>query len=340
MKPEGNTSDPFPILHDDFRPVFFVGMNGSGTTMLVDSIGRHPGLYGYPGETKIIPGLVASIEKFGDLQIDKNFLNLWNHISQRLTRTGKAPVPSNWREFPRDLATVLDAVFRYFAAKEGKIRWCEKTPQHVQHIAALHGLFPKAKFVHIIRDGRDCVASINRRFYRVPEYSIYRWKHIVREGRKQGALLGDQYLEVRYEAVTEKPDDIMRQICEFLDLPFHEDVLLSRRPSTDTSGNLGEVKGGLVPNSGKWRKQFSDEQVVRMESIAGSFLQELGYAPGFQVGDSDPHRIKLAYWQCADYISEFTSIIRKDIKREGKIQWSKNFRRVGVALKQLRINRY
>lgn len=137
-------------------------------------------------------------------------------------------MPANWKDFPRDMASVLDAAFRYFARTEGKSRWCEKTPQHLQHLGNISKLFPSAKFIHIIRDGRDCAASLERRFKRLPAHSIFRWKNVVRDGRKQGAELGDKYMEVKYEAVTEDPELWMRRICEFVGLPFHEDVLLSR----------------------------------------------------------------------------------------------------------------
>ena len=36
-------------------PIFVVGMNGSGTTMLADSLGRHPHIYSMPQESKVLP---------------------------------------------------------------------------------------------------------------------------------------------------------------------------------------------------------------------------------------------------------------------------------------------
>lgn len=66
-----------PVLDEMPRPVFCVGMNGSGTTMLRDSLERHPYIYGYPRETKIIPSLIESQSKFGDLHTDENFRALW-----------------------------------------------------------------------------------------------------------------------------------------------------------------------------------------------------------------------------------------------------------------------
>ena len=57
-------------------PVFVVGMNGSGTTMLLDSLGRHPALYAFPKETRLIPYLMSRVSTYGDLTVDANFQRL------------------------------------------------------------------------------------------------------------------------------------------------------------------------------------------------------------------------------------------------------------------------
>lgn len=327
------------------RPVFFMGMNGSGTTMLVDCMGRHPDLYAYPYETKTIPFVYDAASRFGDLEKDENFLKLWKFIGKSCTfdiaNHGQAlPVPPNWKEFPRNFAAVLDASFRYFAIQEGKIRWCEKTPQYIQHIPLLHDLFPQAKFVHVIRDGRDSAASINRRFRRTPEYSIFRWKNVVLEGRRAAKCLPDKYLEVRYEDVTTDPEYWMRRICDFIDLPFSENVLLSRKPQSKDPGKRGEVKGKLEPNSGKWKSYFSDKQLQRLEQIAGVCLNEFKYTTQFESGDKIPSNAKLIYWKWKDYVNEMIGLIGREWKRKDKIRWSKLFHQIELALKQSRTNKY
>ena len=69
-----------PILKDEPSPVFVVGMNGSGTSMLIDSLGNHPLLYAASRETRTIPRFIAIAEKYGDLTDDKNFFKLWHRI--------------------------------------------------------------------------------------------------------------------------------------------------------------------------------------------------------------------------------------------------------------------
>ncbi|MGH8607377.1 MAG: sulfotransferase, partial [Gammaproteobacteria bacterium] len=55
-------------------PVFLVGMNGSGTTMLLHSLGNHPDLYGCKRETRVLPHFIAHLHRYGTLGDDDNFL--------------------------------------------------------------------------------------------------------------------------------------------------------------------------------------------------------------------------------------------------------------------------
>lgn len=307
-----------PLDPEQLRPVFVVGMNGSGTTMLVESLGRHPRLYAFPRETRAFPQLITALQQFGDLATDENFLELWNTVAslpeiQIKNGMQPVPIPSNWREHPRTLATVIDAVMRHFACQQGKSRWAEKTPQHVLHISTLAELFPQAQFIHIIRDGRDCAASFHRRWKRTPALTIRRWRHAVREGRKQGERLGPRrYLEVHYERLTEDPEQWMRRICAFLDLPFHPEVLKSSWPQSDRRGKEDTIR----PNADRWRSYFSAREVRRLEAIAGHTLAEMGYSVSTEGTDSDPPRAALRYWTLRDGLRQASYYVWKKASGE------------------------
>ena len=152
-------------------PVFLVGMNGSGTTMLLHSLGNHPDLYGCKRETRVLPYFIAHLHRYGTLGDDGNFLRLMRDIYalrafRQLNGGHPVPLPEDWATMPRDLASIVDTAFRYFAVREHKKRWADKTPMHALHITALARLFPSARFVHVIRDGRDSAASFHRRWHR------------------------------------------------------------------------------------------------------------------------------------------------------------------------------
>jgi hypothetical protein len=323
-------------------PVFVVGMNGSGTTMLLDCLGRHPALYAFPRETRLIPYLMARLPDYGDLGQDDNLARLYDDVGRlavfRQVNGGlSVPRPADWRSRPRTLAAVLDATFEHFAAREGKRRWCEKTPQHVQHLEALADQFPDARFVHVVRDGRDCAASFHRRWRRQPELTVFRWKKVVMRGRTQGIRLGAaRYLEVRYEELTAEPERCLRRICAFLELPYHEAVLESSQPYLQGGG----ARRGLQPNSGKWQRYFAPEQLDRLERIAGRTLAQCGYATGHPLSDHDPLPVQRRWWSAAEVWRQYTSEVRRKLNGELRRPWRTILVKPINALRQRQHNVY
>lgn len=326
------------------EPVFLVGMNGSGTTMLLDSLGRHSQLYAFPRETRVLPHLIANIERFGDLADDDAFLRLWEEVRKigvlRYVNDGQpVPLPEDWADTPRNLAAVLDRVFKYFAQRQGKSRWCEKTPQHAQHILSLATIFPKAKFVHMIRDGRDSAASFKRRWHRTPALTIFRWKKVVEEGRRQGMSLGpNRYLEVRYEDLTTDPERWLRRVSEFLSVPFEAATLESSEPylKKKQDGEPGRIRS----NSGTWQKVFSAAEVAQLEAIAGRVLSDAGYTTHNSTGDDDPRKMLRDWWLLRDYAQQFTREIFKRARGDLKRPWWVILARPWVALRQRRMNKF
>lgn len=287
-------------------PVFVIGMNGSGTTMLADSLGHHPELYMFPLESKVLPFFLMNQGRYGEL----GALDARRRLAAALASTkayvqvnGEAPVALSDGQLERPgFEGVVDALYRYFAEKQGKTRWGDKSPINTQHVAALAAAFPNAQFVHIIRDGRDAAQSFHRRWGYEPLHTITRWKRDVAAGRDQGLRLGDErYLEVRYEALTADPSQEMRRICDFLGLQFDESVLHSSMQYMDPA-NKQAATGRIVPNSEKWRQYFSAGELHAIEAIAGAALSELGYPVSIR-GDGNPSRIRLRYWKVKDGLS-------------------------------------
>jgi hypothetical protein len=307
------------------EPVFVVGMNGSGTTMLLDCLGRHPALYAFPKETRLIPYLMARQDAYGDLAVDANFRALWDDVRtlavfREVNGHAAVPLPDDWPEHPRSLAAILDAVFCHFACQHGKRRWCEKTPQHVQHLLGLAELFPAARFVHVIRDGRDCAVSFHRRWKRQPELTVFRWKKVVSMGRAQGQRLGKaRYLEVRYEDLTAAPEQSLRRICQFLGLEFNPAVLHSAQPYLQVGGQ--GRRGGLQRNSGKWRSYFKPRTLEGLERIAGATLASCGYVTSHPEADIDVSNWRRRYWSMRETVREYATEIWRKLNGEIERPW-------------------
>lgn len=323
------------------KPVFIVGMNGSGTTMMLNCLNAHQELYGFPRETLVIPHYVRTLSDYGDLNNARNFEALWNSfrsVSCFSSVNGGAPpeLPKNWQDYPHTLSSVIDATFTYFAQNQGKRRWCEKTPMHAQHIVALHGLFPQAYFIHMIRDGRSCAASFHRRWSYIPQRTIYRWKNVIIAARQQAEESGARYLEVFYESLTSDPDTEMRKVCEFLDVPFDNAVLSpSRKPKH--SGSSAET---IVSTTPRWKTHFSKHTVRALESIAGRTLSDLGYKVDVSSGDTDPSLTAILFWAMRDHLRGMARLAWQQVKTPKDEQWENLSSRVKRAIQQRLSSRF
>lgn len=174
-----------------------------------------------------------------------------------------------------------------------------KSPQNMLHMELIADAFPRSQFIQIIRDGRDCAASLHRRWRRTPDLVLHRWQAAVDEARRQGATLANRYHEVRFEDLTRNPRQSMEELLEFLELRFTDDVLVSSHPQSTRRGELG----GIEENSGNWRTYFDAATLTRLEQIAGHRLTELGY-PRLRAGcrSRPPSGLALWWWRLRDFI--------------------------------------
>jgi hypothetical protein len=313
--------------------VFIVGMNGSGTTMLLDHLASHSWIFGYPAETKSLPYFITHEAKYGDLNVDENFLLLWRDMKKSVI--GRAGILR--QEIPppdirgRTAAGAFNHIMQHLAKAQDKPVWCEKTPMHVHHLSLLAKAFPDAKFVHVIRDGRDCAASFHRRWRFNPVRTVFRWKRAVRAGRQQGSSLGPRYHEVRYEEITEAPEPVFRRLCSFLDVPFEATVLSSVRSRPDSAASS---ESEVTRNPRRAVDYFEPAEVRQMESVAGRLLAELGYPCENQYGDRGPGRWQLGWWQITDDLRRFGAVALRRGRVFRPSKWRYIASRIRSALKQ------
>lgn len=316
--------------------IFIVGMNGSGTTMLLDCIAGHSLLYGFRGETKVLPYFIERQAQYGNLADDANFLSLWHDLQTSVGGRGwrkrvKRSTIESWGDRPRNAASIFDAIMSSLAAAEGKQIWCEKTPMYVHHLQVLADAFPEARFIHIIRDGRDCAASFHRRWRFNPMRTVFRWKRAVQTGRSQGAHLGARYCEVRYERLTAEPVESLREICRFLDIPFESEILKLARQRPEMTGSTAT---SIVPNERRAEHYFGRATLKKIESIAGRQLADCGYVTHYLSGAEDPPKWTLRWWEMTDDVRRLKESVRAAVAMRQSRRLSNFSRRVLGALRQ------
>jgi len=318
--------------------VFIVGMNGSGTTMLLDCLAGHSRLYGFPGETKVLTYFIQHEARYGDLRIEGNFVKLWHDlrtaIGGRGWRSGVDHAAiQRWGEKPRSVASIFDSIMSTLAATEGKGIWCEKTPMYVHHIRTLSVAFPEARFIHIIRDGRDSAASFHRRWKFNPIRTVFRWKLAVQAGRTQGTHLGERYCEIRYERLTTMPEESLRELCRFLDVPFEPEILKPARHRPEMTGSSAI---SIARNERRADQYFEPAMLKKIERVAGRLLVECGYATHYVAGDEDPPKWRLRWWELTDDLRRLKGEIQAAAGMRKSRRLAYFSRRVLAALRQKR----
>lgn len=304
--------------------------------MLLDCLAGHSELYGFPGETKVLPFFIERQAQYGDLKDDRQFAELWRDLLAAIGGRGwregvSQEALETWGERPRTAAEIFDFIMTARAAKDGKRIWCEKTPMYVHHLEMLATEFPTAKFIHVIRDGRDCAASFHRRWKFNPVRTVFRWKHAIREGRKQGTVLGDRYCEVHYETFTAEPQDCLREICNFIGVSFEESVLSPVRVRPQMTGSSEKT---IAINSRRAEQYFSRRDLTRLEKVAGQQLKDCGYPVHYVEGDDDPPRWLLRWWEVMDDVRRTGATLRTVTEMRKSRRLSYLTRRVRGALRQ------
>ncbi len=266
-------------------PLFIVGMPRSGTKLLRGLLNRHPRI-GVPGiETEFLPWLANRFERFDDLRsrarFDAFYAAMLRHSYFRYRREhGSLIEAGRWHAACADFsaAGVFEALIRVEVdAPRGSGRiWGDKSPSYIDDLPLLKRLYPAAKVLHIVRDVRDYCLSMRNAWGKDMLRAAQRWADGVQKARRDGAALGADYLELRYEDLLERTESEMRRVCAFLGVEFEPQMLSLGRPAE----NLGDARGAtrVVPgNSGKWHA-MAPKTLARVEELAGPALLACGYA--------------------------------------------------------------
>jgi hypothetical protein len=188
-------------------------------------------------------------------------------------------------EQKRDLALILDGIYRRYITTHmpEAVRWGDKTPVNTLHLDWIDPVFPEAKYIHMVRDGRDVVSSYLRSgIYSSVEGAAERWKESMKRAHDFGEQRSDRYLEVRYENLTRSPRREAKRVCAFLNVGFSEEMLrfqddVDDLGDTDLPHHRGLRRPINTSSIGKWKKRLSNlEQTKTMKAI-GDVLEDFGY---------------------------------------------------------------
>jgi len=128
------------------------------------------------------------------------------------------------------LRRLLTRFYCNIAQSYRKSIFAEQVPWYGQNIPLLNKIFPKSKFIHLVRDGRDVSISYARTpwWHQDPQQNLQRWQQEIQKIEKDGAhLLKDRFLSIRYEDLVTKPEATVKDMCEFLGVDYEKGMLKS-----------------------------------------------------------------------------------------------------------------
>jgi hypothetical protein len=248
------------------RPIFVVGTQRSGTTLLrliLDSheriaIGHESGFMRAVATTKHLPDYIYGDGWYRRFGVDDAGMN------QRI------------REF-------YASIFAHYARLQGKPRWGEKTPDNIFEVDEIARIFWDAQFVCTVRHAGGVIASLERwnwTFERALDY----WMRAAEAALEAAERLGaDRWHLVRYEDLVSRPENVLRGVVAYLGEPWSDNLMRHHEVQKGRSGGV-EVEGDnrddrpIDPSRlADWRLRLPPELIESIEARAGGLLSRLDY---------------------------------------------------------------
>ncbi len=312
-----------------YQPAFFVvGCPRSGTTLLQRMLDAHPDL-AVANDTHFIPRVADAFSIQKNCPLDQALVNAVRNYKRfhRMGLEGHEVLKAS--ETADSYAGFISALYTRFARQQGKTIAGEKTPDYVKRIPLLHRLFPDARFIHIIRDGRDVALSTldwatenkgpgKLELWRKEPLGLAAlwWAWQVRLGRCAGRELpAHQYLEVRYESLVGESRATLRTLCQFLNIPFRAEMEHFYSGKTVQDATLSAKSAWLPATPGLRNAEIdlSNDDLALFEALTSPLLKELGY-PRYSKRTSSVNRDREQV--CRDWWD--AHLVQKAAKRERK----------------------
>lgn len=285
----------------DYRSVFLIGAPRSGTTWLQRMLGAHNQI-ATSQETDLFAGYIAPWVARWDRQVDL----------ASVARNRGMPSVLTAAEFNELLQHAVQRVYGKVASlKPGAAVVLDKSPESSSHVPLIDRLLPDARFLHILRDGRDVAASMVAASRGWGSHwapgstggAAYRWQRYVTAIRS-ASLPPHRYLEVRYEDLLERGPEVLQRCLAFCGVQSSSTLSSSLydafrlRGGSEGAGTApdpllwsGQVMAGAdVPPTeppgflrkgvaGTWRSEWTARDRLAFDHMAGELLIGLGYEP-------------------------------------------------------------
>jgi hypothetical protein len=275
--------------------LFAVGCPRSGTTLLRRILDAHPELAMLEAEQHWIVRYYTRRKRLtSEGNITAAFIDqLFEHEKFLKLKIERAELEKVFAS--HTLVTYrhfISNLFDLYGSMHRKSKVGDKTPENARHIPLLSELWPQAKFVHIIRDGRDVALSalswqksekLKRDFTIWNEdpigASAQWWASCVRAARNAGLKLGPaRYYEIRYEDLICDSEREVINLCSFLGVPYSDWMIHFYIGKNQKGKDAKHAWLPITQGLRDWRTEMPVADQEHFLDSAGDLLHELRYA--------------------------------------------------------------
>ncbi len=258
----------------DFNPIIIGGCPRSGTTLARALIGVHP--------------KIASPEKEYNALI---YITNDNILKEKLNLSSEEI--SNLKSYYKDHIFYAENILKYYMVKNKKSLVAIKHPYHILIIDDLFHYFPKMKFIHVIRDGRDATCSLRTHPKRkivngkiIPidtnnpfDWCIRKWVTSINLGKR--FRYNENYIEIKYEDLIIKTEETMKKIFNFIGIDtLSKEKIYSYYKDQNDKNHLQNIEVGqpiYKKTIGRWKKDMNEKEILLFKKMAGEHLIKLKY---------------------------------------------------------------
>ena len=241
------------------KPVFVVAMPRSGTTLLEQILGSHP-----------------DVKTIGE---DSHIHDFFTGFSLKKSEDGD-DVSFSVRNRKDKLLPLQKVAQDYLAYIEDKApgaeRIVEKGMNNFLILGYIRLTYPNVKFLHIKRNAMDsCLSMFTHHFVKNAQAYSYdmnelahRYRGYVDMMKYWNELFPDHILNISYEDLTDRTEDLVHEILEFLDLPWDDQCLsFYKNKSVVKTASLSQVRKPIYKSSvGRW-KRYGDKVQPLLEAL-------------------------------------------------------------------------
>ena len=258
------------------NPIYIVGLDRSGKTLLRLALSAHPHL----ALTRRTYMWSRVYQRFGNLANKENFERCFSAMLQQKTirqfAVDENRIRHEFHQGETSYANLFALFHRQFAEKIGKMRWGEQAGLTEAYAPEIIKAFPFVKIIHMVRDPRNrCEEILNSTPARIRAGKIgaltASWLFSARLALRYQKEYPNHYKVVNYETLLTSPEKTMKEICAFIDEEFVPEML-----SLETSNHLGDNEEANLNPQKIWTQDvinFDPGQQKSLQLEEASFIQ-------------------------------------------------------------------